>query len=43
MQDGQFQIGSLQCAGFGFAVEPDMSAYQSADDWSFDSLGLDEN
>ncbi|MDA1053892.1 MAG: mandelate racemase [Planctomycetota bacterium] len=36
--DGRFQIGSLQCAGFGFAVEPDMSAMRSPDEWEFASL-----
>lgn len=38
--DGQFQIGSLQCAGFGFAVEPDLSSMQSPAEWQFASLGL---
>ena len=36
--DGQFQIRSLQCEGFGFAVEPDMDEMQSADEWKFPSL-----
>jgi hypothetical protein len=38
--DGRFAIGSLQCAGFGFAVEPDMSSMEPADTWTFASLGL---
>jgi len=38
--DGRFHIGSLQCIGFGFAVEPDMSTMQPAETWSFESLGL---
>jgi hypothetical protein len=38
--DGRFAIGSLQCPGFGFAVEPDMSAMTPADTWTFASLGL---
>lgn len=38
--DGRFDIGSLQCPGFGFAVEPDMSMMASADTWTFESLGL---
>jgi hypothetical protein len=38
--DGQFRIGSLQCVGFGFAVEPDMSAMEPAESWQFESLGL---
>ena len=38
--DGQFRIGSLQCVGFGFAVEPDMSTMEPAESWQFESLGL---
>jgi hypothetical protein len=38
--DGKLQIGSLQCVGFGFAVEPDMSSMESPDTWRFDSLGI---
>ncbi|MBP87366.1 MAG: mandelate racemase [Planctomycetaceae bacterium] len=38
--DGQFEIESLQCEGFGFAVEPDMDAMQSPEEWDFASLGL---
>jgi hypothetical protein len=38
--DGRFRIGSLQCEGFGFAVEPDMSAMEPAESWHFASLGL---
>jgi hypothetical protein len=38
ISDGRFQIASLQCAGFGFAVEPDMSAMESAETWKFESL-----
>lgn len=37
---GRFDIRSLHCAGFGFAVEPDMSTMPSADTWTFESLGL---
>jgi hypothetical protein len=40
IRDGRFQIGSLQCLGFGFAVEPDIDAMQGADEWEFSSLGL---
>jgi hypothetical protein len=36
--DGRFQIGSLQCEGFGFAVEPDMNAMQSPEEWECESL-----
>lgn len=32
--DGRLQIGSLQCEGFGFAVEPEMSEMQAPDEWS---------
>lgn len=38
--DGQFRIASLQCDGFGFAVEPDLSAMEPAESWQFESLGL---
>jgi hypothetical protein len=38
--DGVFQIGSLQCIGFGFAVEPDFASMQASDEWEFASLGL---
>jgi hypothetical protein len=38
--DGRFDIGSLQCPGFGFAVEPDMSLMAPPETWTFDSLGL---
>lgn len=42
LNDGKFQIGSLQCAGFGFAVEPDFSGFESPAEWQFASLGLGE-
>jgi hypothetical protein len=38
--DGRLAIGSLQCVGFGFAVEPDLSTMEPADTWTFASLGL---
>jgi hypothetical protein len=38
--DGRLQIGSLHCAGFGFAVEPDMAASEPAETWKFESLGF---
>lgn len=41
VEQGRFHIESLHCRGFGFAVEPDLSAYTFADDWQFQSLGLD--
>ena len=40
IDDGKFQIGSLQCPGFGFSVAPDLEAMQSPDQWQFASLGL---
>ena len=40
LMDGKFQIGSLQCIGFGFQPEPDLDAMQSAQEWDFASLGL---
>lgn len=39
--DGQLHINSLHCVGFGFAVEPDMSAMEPAETWKFESLGLE--
>lgn len=36
--DGRFEIGSLQCEGFGFNVEPDSNAMQSPDEWQCASL-----
>jgi len=38
--DGQFQIGSLHCPGFGFGPAPDMQAMQSPSEWTFQSLGI---
>ena len=40
VQNGRFEIGSLQCAGFGFAVVPDVDSMESPLDWSYESLGL---
>lgn len=40
---GRFQIASLQCVGFGFAVEPEMDAMESAEEWRYESLGLAAN
>lgn len=42
LDDGKFEIGSLQCPGFGFDVMPDMAAMQPASEWQFASLGLSE-
>jgi hypothetical protein len=36
--DGRFQIASLQCAGFGFAVLPDLQSWTPADQWDYSSL-----
>ncbi len=38
--NGRLQIGSLHCAGFGFAVEPDMSTMEPVETWNFESLGF---
>ncbi|HJN13579.1 MAG TPA: enolase C-terminal domain-like protein [Pirellulaceae bacterium] len=38
--DGKLAIGSIQCPGFGFAVEPDMASTESPDAWTFSSLGI---
>ena len=43
LADGRFQIGSLQCVGFGFSVAPDMAATESPDRWEYSSLGLESN
>ena len=40
LRDGKFQIGSLQCIGFGFDITPAWDAYESPEDWDFDSLAL---
>ena len=42
LSGGRFEIASLQCTGFGFAVEPEMDAMQRVDQWRFESLGLEE-
>ena len=33
VRDGKFQIGSLQCVGFGFAALPDMDSMLPAESW----------
>jgi len=38
IRDGRFDVASLQCLGFGFAVEPDMSTMEAEDRWTFASL-----
>jgi hypothetical protein len=42
IDDGILHIESLQCPGFGFAIEPDLSSYTPADEWKFSSLGIDQ-
>lgn len=42
LEAGRFQIGSLQCPGFGFSVLPDWSDWQSPEEWDFASLELAE-
>jgi L-alanine-DL-glutamate epimerase-like enolase superfamily enzyme len=39
VQNGRFEIGSLQCVGFGFAVEPDFATMEPPEAWRFESLG----
>lgn len=41
LHDGRFEIASLQCVGYGFAVEPEFTTMQSPDAWSFASLGIE--
>jgi hypothetical protein len=38
IRDGRFDIASLQCPGFGFAIEPDMSTMDAENRWTFASL-----
>lgn len=33
VRDGRFEIESLQCTGFGFAVDPDLNLMHSPDEW----------
>jgi hypothetical protein len=33
VRDGRFEIDSLQCEGFGFAVEPDLNSMQTVEQW----------
>ena len=40
VRHGRFEIASLQCAGFGFAVIPDSDAFTPAEHWQYGSLGL---
>jgi hypothetical protein len=40
IDEGCFRISSLHGPGFGFAVEPDMSAMEPVETWTFESLGL---
>jgi len=41
VMQGRLEIGSLQCAGFGFAVLPDFTSMQSPEQWDYASLGLE--
>jgi hypothetical protein len=40
LHDGRFEIASLQCVGYGFAVEPDFTTMIRPEDWNYDSLGI---
>jgi hypothetical protein len=42
VRGGHFEISSLHCPGFGFAVVPDIEAMTPADEWRFETLGLTE-
>jgi len=42
IEAGKLNIESLQCPGYGFAIEPDLSGYIPADEWQFSSLGIDQ-
>ena len=37
---GKLHIGSLQCVGFGFGVEPKVDSFMPAEDWRYESLGI---
>lgn len=39
---GRFHIASLERPGYGFSVPPNMAARQAPTQWSFDSLGLND-
>jgi len=41
VRNGKVDITSLQCVGYGFAVEPDLASYTSPEEWDYASLGLD--
>jgi hypothetical protein len=38
VRDGRFEIESLHCVGFGFAVEPDFESMETPETWLFESL-----
>jgi len=42
IDSGVLDIESLQCPGYGFDIEPDLSSYIPADKWEFNSLGIDQ-
>ena len=42
IDSGDLNITSLQCPGYGFAIEPDLGSYTPADEWEFSSLGIDQ-
>lgn len=42
IEDGTLHIESLQCPGYGFAIQPDLSSYTPAAEWEFSSLGIDQ-
>jgi hypothetical protein len=42
VRNGRLEIASLQCPGFGLGIDLDMDAFTPAEEWKFESLGLDE-
>ncbi|MDA0837397.1 MAG: hypothetical protein O3B01_15100 [Planctomycetota bacterium] len=42
VRNGRLDIASLQCPGFGLGLELNMNAFTPAEEWKFESLGLDE-
>lgn len=43
VNQGQLDIGSLQCVGFGFDFHPDFKAMVTPEEWNFATLGIDDD
>jgi len=42
IENGCFQINSINSSGYGFEVVPDIDQWTPAGDWDFSTLGLEE-